>query len=468
MSKRSFLFVLLFLAPLLLCFPLVVRAQWEPNQRLTHDDSSSITSINNAWCVAAGPAGYVHVVWYDSRDGNTEIYYKRSTDFGASWDSSDTRLTYAPDSSLWPTIGVCGSFVHVAWVDKRDTLFRGAIYYKRSTDSGASWETDRFLDDVFGVYYFYPPSLTASGNWVHVVWDMDGDIHYIRSSDYGSSWGPPIILVSGFGAADFPSVVAVDSAVHVVWADTRSGGRKIYYKRSLDSGVSWSMDTLLSVNVDTRTPCIAASGSHVYVLWRGLSGGWWATFYQHSTDQGRTWSPETLLSRGRSIYPSVAASGPNVHGVWVASSTGTLDYRRSSDFGFTWSPDTSLTAARDFVYPSIAASGGSVHVVWHDSLVGNWEIYYKRNPTGNSGVEEASGRFQPLTSNLSISVFPNPFTSFTTLPGHSSERFTLYNISGRKVGVYKGDRIGWGVSSGVYFLRAEKGDPRPLRIVKLR
>jgi hypothetical protein len=67
-----------------------------------------------------------------------------------------------------------------------------------------------------------------------------------------------------------------------------------------------------------------------------------------------------------------------------------------------------------------------------------------------------------------MTAFPNPFSSFTTLPGHFSDRFALYDISGRRVGVYKGDRIGEGLQAGVYFMRAASGGARPLRIVKIR
>ena len=66
-------------------------AQWQPEVRLTNNSSESLISSNNAWCVASsGPV--VHVVWYDYRDGNSEIYYKRLIDGGVSW-SADMQLT---------------------------------------------------------------------------------------------------------------------------------------------------------------------------------------------------------------------------------------------------------------------------------------------------------------------------------------------------------------------------------------
>jgi hypothetical protein len=90
----------------------------------------------------------------------------------------------------------------------------------------------------------------------------------------------------------------------------------------------------------------------------------------------------------------------------------------------------------------------------------------KTDANGNVGVGTAEGRGQRLE--VSITARPNPFTSFAIVPGHEKERFALYDITGRNKGVYSGDRIGEGLSAGVYFLRSETKDPKPLRIVKLR
>ena len=76
---------LIFLSTVLFLSPPASQAQWKPDVRLTNDPADSYTSpFNNGWCIASS-GDVVHVVWYDSRDGNNEIYYKRSTDAGVSW-----------------------------------------------------------------------------------------------------------------------------------------------------------------------------------------------------------------------------------------------------------------------------------------------------------------------------------------------------------------------------------------------
>ena len=115
--------------------------QWEPDVRLTNNPDSSRTSSNNAWCTASN-GNIIHAVWYDNRDANNEIYYKRSTDGGLNW-GTDTRLTNDVSFSELPSIAVFGSIVHVVWDDQRDG--NKEIYYKHSTDGGITWTSDTRL-----------------------------------------------------------------------------------------------------------------------------------------------------------------------------------------------------------------------------------------------------------------------------------------------------------------------------------
>jgi hypothetical protein len=90
----------------------------------------------------------------------------------------------------------------------------------------------------------------------------------------------------------------------------------------------------------------------------------------------------------------------------------------------------------------------------------------KTDSLGNVGAEE-QGR--SLTINrFPFSVRPNPFTSFAQVPRHEAERFSLYDVSGRKVGTYRGDRIGEGLAPGVYFVCEGTACRAPTRIVKVR
>ena len=114
-------------------------SQWQADVRLTNNSASSLTSKNNAWCIASS-GNIVHAVWYDQRNSflNWEIYYKRSTDGGVTW-GADTRLTYDSSDSRYPSIAVSGQDVHVVWYDNRNSLLDYEIYYKHSTDGGLTW-----------------------------------------------------------------------------------------------------------------------------------------------------------------------------------------------------------------------------------------------------------------------------------------------------------------------------------------
>ena len=419
-------------------------AQWEPDERLTFDAADSYTSENNAWCVAA-EEDTVHVVWYDHRDGNWEIYYKRSTDGGTSWET-DTRLTDNSVQSWYPSIAVEGSDVHVVWYDIRDGNWE--IYYKRSTDGGTSWGTDTRLTD--NINFSWYPSVAVEGSNVHVVWydtrDGNWEIYYKRSTNGGTSWGTDTRLTNNPVQSWYPSIAVEGSDVHVVWYDIRDGNWEIYYKRSTNGGTSWGTDTRLTDNpAESRHSSIAVSGSNVHVVWRDKRDGNHEIYYKRSTNGGTSWGTDTRLTENNvsSQYPSVVGSGNNVHVVWIDLRDGNdeIYYKRSTDGGTSWELDTRLTNdPASSLYPSVAVSGSYVHVVWCDERDGNWEIYYKRNPTGNAGIKtelpaETAGTIAYLK------IYPNPCRDRVTIRYYIGQRvecieLKIYDVSGCLVKVF--------------------------------
>ena len=450
--------------------------QWQPDVRLNIDPSASWTSENNAWCVAAS-GNEVHVVWMDNRDGNAEIYYKRSTDGGTSW-GADTRLTNNSAGSAYPSVTVSGLVVNVVWEDNRDG--NDEIYYKRSTDGGTSWGADTRLTNNSAASE--RPSVTVSGSVVHVAWrdlrDGNEEIYYKRSTDGGISWGADTQLTSNSAISQYPSVSVFGSVVHVVWRDDRDGNYEIYYKRSTDGGLSWGADTRLTNNsAASGLPSVSVSGSVVHIVWYDNRDENWEIYYIRSTDGGTSWGADTRLTNNTSVSlsPSVTVSGSVVHVVWDDGRDGShpeIYYKRSTDGGTSWGADFRLTnnPANSFS-PFVSVSGSVVHVVWRDERDGNFEIYYKRDPTGNPvGIinynSEIPGEFS-LSQN-----YPNPFNP-NTIINFQLSRFNfvsikVYHVLGNEVSTLVNEKLNAGsysisfngsnLSSGIYFYKLTAGD----------
>jgi len=373
-----------------LLFSVVSNAQWQPHVRLTSQSASSFIPFNYKSTGASGNT--VHVVWYDDRDGNFEVYYKRSSDQGISW-GADTRLTNNSATSWFLSLAVSGSNVHIIWMDNRDGNFE--IYYKRSTDVGLSWSGDTRLTNNSATSQF--PSVAVSGSVVNVIWqdsrDGNTEIYYKRSPDGGVNWGSDIRLTNNAAGSIFASVSASDSSaeggVNVVWEEYRDGNSEIYYKRSSDVGLSWSADTRLTNNTAISfSPSAWVLGSEVHVVWYDGRDGNSEIYYKRSSDGGLSWGSDTRLTNNfaGSFHPSVLASGSNVHLVWYDERDGNREiyYKTSTNAGVSWGTDTRLTNnSSESSHPSVTVSGQSVHVLWQDIRDGNWEIYYERNSSGN-------------------------------------------------------------------------------------
>ena len=452
-----------------------VIAQWQPEVRLTNNSSESLISSNNAWCVASS-GSVVHVVWYDYRDGNSEIYYKRSIDGGVSW-SADMQLTNDPASSWNPSVTVSGSVVHVVWQDDRDG--NTEIYYKRSIDEGGNWEADTRLTN--NASSSVSPSVTVSGPAVHVVWfdnrDGNEEIYYKRSLDFGGSWGTDIRMTNNSAISRNPSVTASGSAAHVVWEDNREGNWEIYYKGSIDEGVNWDPDTRLTNNTaNSWYPSVSSSGSDVHIVWSDDRDGNLEIYYKGSINKGVNWDADTRLTNNSaaSRTPSVSVSGQAVHVVWDdrrGGASGEIYYKRSTDAGVSWIADTQLTVNFASQNPSVSVSGTAVYVVWKDYRDGNWEIYSKQNPTGNPvGIINISSE---IPNEFSLGQnYPNPFNPATkikfALHNKSFANLVIYDGLGREVetivneqlnaGSYKADWNASNFPSGVYFYKLTTGD----------
>ena len=357
------------------------RADWIADYRLTWTSGSSSVP-----CIAIGPANMIHVAWYEDTTGNEEIYYKRSTDWGQTWDRAK-RLTWTSGTSRNPVMAIdSADNIHLVWQDS--TPGNLEVYYKRSTDGGATWGATKRLTWSF---FSQQPSIAAcSGGSIHLVWQGHppgyADIYYKRSSDAGSTWSVAKKLTWS-GMCTEPNIaVGSSDTVRLLWTDSSPGNSEIYYKRSTDGGTAWGAAQRLTwTSGESCYPALATvSSGGIHIVWSDKTPGNREVYYKRSTDGGGTWSAVKRLSWTEDISecPDIAIDSSNtVHIVWGENRLGNdeIYYRSSPDGGATWGAVTRLTwNSGDSRLPAIAiGSGDAVYIVWQDDTPGNDEIYYK-------------------------------------------------------------------------------------------
>jgi hypothetical protein len=213
----------------------------------------------------------------------------------------------------------------------------------------------------------------------------------------------------------------------------------------------------------------------VWVDGRGNTGV--DIYYKHSTDNGLTWSQDTAIVNYNlnSFFPNIAVLGNNLHVVWEddrENSKHEIYYKRSTNAGFTWDADTRLTFDTNYSEHSfVAVSNSSVHVVWRDNRNSNFEVYYKKDPTGNPiGIQSISSEVPDKFS--LYQNYPNPFNPSTkiefSVPSAGIVKLKVFDFLGREIstpinerlntGTYSFDFDGSGLASGVYLYQLSSGE----------
>jgi len=358
------------------------RADWTPAKRLTwSSDDSELPAI------AVDSQSTIHVVWNDGPLPYKEIYYRKSTDGGMTW-SALKRLTFTPYNSIAPAIAIdSNDTILVAWFDLSPG--NSEIYYKRSTDSGETWSAAQRL--TWTQYESSYASLAiGSDNSVHVVWQDKTpgsyQIFYKNRPHRGGIWGAVKGITYNSGGARYP-VIASDSSngIHVVWFDYTPGNSEIFYRKSADGGTTWSPAKRLTyTSGGSAEPAMAIdSNDTIHVVWEDYTH-LPEIYYKKSTDGGETWSlAKRITWTFDSYYAAIAVDySNNLHLVWTdgnGSENYEIYYEKSTDEGATWISARRLSWKSGRSYRPVLGldANKTVHVVWQDNSPGNYEIYYR-------------------------------------------------------------------------------------------
>jgi hypothetical protein len=367
--KRT-VFVIAALGLFLFCQ--AAQADWTPAKRITWTTYASYYGK-----IAADSFGTLHVVFYNFGDDGDRIFYKKSTDGGTTWTPSRS-LVWAGELDI-PDIAVDSyDDIHVAWSD--DTPPGGSfLSYRKSTDGGATWTpTSHF---TWGTYAKYPEIIADSSTNLYVTYEdgVTGDWvpYYKKSTNSGATWSTRRAWAFGRSLAVDPS-----GNLHAVWGDSSPGNQEIFYKKSTNGGATWTARQRLTWTAgDSKGPEISIDPSgQLHVLWCDNTPGQYEYYYKKSTDGGNTWTPGKRVTWGLSAYGGLTvAADPahKLHAVWVSGASGNheLYYTNSSAAPIkrlTWNSGSSDSP------DLIADPSGNLHVVWYDDTPGHSEIYYKK------------------------------------------------------------------------------------------
>ncbi|TET89790.1 MAG: exo-alpha-sialidase [Methanomassiliicoccales archaeon] len=335
----------------------------------------------------------IHVVWEDWRmisEGKTyEVFYRKSTDNGATW--SEERILSNDDSECSgnPQIAVENGTVLVVWNDCRgSSIFE--LYYAKSSDNGQTWSENIALTSNDGSNSEWP-LVAMRGDKVHIVWgdERDGqyEVYYRNSTDGGVTWSEDRRLTNWTWGTDAPHGLDLnESYVHVL-LNRYVGNWESFYIRSNDGGVTWSSPVpVADMDGHNSEPCaMSSSGSTVHIGYVDWKLGPLEVFYGNSTDNGTTWNPGRRISKGSVEAGScdIAIGPPNIHFVFYDKRHGDSEifYKNSSDMGVTWGDEVRLTYADGVsAQPEIGVNGSYIHVVWIDKRYSEPRTFYKRFP----------------------------------------------------------------------------------------
>jgi len=282
--------------------------------------------------VKADAAGVLHMVTDDDSASVTgsDVFYRRSTDGGATF-SAPLKLnpptTYAYESAF--TIDPTGR-IFVVWSGRGSVDPTPRIYFVKSTDGGATFSTAAPVNGTGG--YAVLPNIAAdrNGNLVVAWFDVSGAyvVGWSRSTNAGASFTTPVPVYDGPSVFVRPAL-AIDS--------------------KNDAYLAWTQET-------STTSVIRLAVSKA-----GAAFGSPATV---SDTSAVTFAPDLAVGPDDSVglvYYTRAATG-------VTLQNRQITFARSTNAGAAFSSPVTLSAAADQAYvPAVAfEASGAIDVAWEE------------------------------------------------------------------------------------------------------
>jgi PKD repeat protein len=334
----------------------------------------------------------IHVVWVQSPPSYEDVpslFYCRSTDLGETWEAPQLikkfKDTGIPSQLESRRLAVDGENVHIcaADYDHGDNGI-GKLYYFRSQNGGASFESERIIAATSGGYKSLDRSfIKASNGKVVIAYRGQGDkngVWALFSSNGGSAFtetklsdessyvadlyydGDQMIVLHGDYSTSYGYIT-----VGKVWVSQSQNGTAFTTSKISVTYMANDVERerCYVVHGDHYSSKIAKSGNNIHVLFTGYANSdAWATFYARSTNGGNSFETAIELS---SLFSetfqngseTVAAKNGNVY--FLVASTYPTNNNAGNHFYFLYSHNNgeTLSEPRRIMNPDVNHVGKS-------------------------------------------------------------------------------------------------------------
>jgi len=344
-----FAFTLLLLA--LLNVPYTSAVTWSSDERLTtplpFDGAPSIiqTSNNEIW-----------VVWQKDEASTASIFYKTSSDYGASW-SAEKNITAFPrlDTNVDPAIvQLSNGTIWAVWSAKKTPpdFSLNASPSQLTIPQGGS---DNSTITVASINYFQGP--------------VDLEVSKIKPSpeNISTTFTSPQV--------DVPPNYEANSTLTInVAAEATLGSRFLVVKGTSGSLTDSTTVTVEVTNSTSSSTSTSAETTTLSPIFPAQSEENYEIYYKYSHDNGTTWSNEATLVQNQTddLGPSIFQASNDT--IWLAWSRDVATYNSEIFYktynGSTWSNDTQLTyddSTKNYRPAITQMEDERIWVVWHSN-----------------------------------------------------------------------------------------------------
>jgi len=342
----------------------------------------------------------IYIAWIDDTSGNRDVFFRKSIDQGKTFGDT-VNLSNMPGGAYNVQIIAIYNYVFVVWEHTPDN--NGQIFFKRSVDYGNTFDKTVSLGNNTGFYGLPQISAAVSSNEeknnsnrinsrinIYTIWhDSSNGIVLRKSIDGGETFDKPISLSKKYSLSFYPQLAVSSANVYATWVSTQNLGTKnetnnIVFSRSTDAGNTFNNMINLTNNAKLSfDPQISISNNHVYVTW--LNGTFIGKsfpllrdiLFKSSNDFGATFDNSAIslnnYTGGWTKDPKIKAFDNKVYASWVEKSpgkkNGEIYFRQSIDNGKTFGDIINLsnnTKDSNSHQITLTQGNGNVYVIWVD------------------------------------------------------------------------------------------------------